>query len=195
MLNFSYRTIQCGLIALLGAGFAQSSLAGEPGHQALQPSVKTSISKHYSHTHYVKPGASVGFSHDLKGTFQTGQVGQFELTAREQHLQGDMRLYVSASKGLRLLSSPESADISMTGDTPHKMNVQFETLTNGRQFIYVHALANIDGNVTHRAYTVPVQVGAVQAKPRPENLIVDSNSGRRIMVMPATETINGVPVQ
>jgi len=160
MLNFSYRTIQCGLIALLGAGFAQSSLAGEPGHQALQPSVKTSISKHYSHTHYVKPGASVGFSHDLKGTFQT-----------------------------------ESADISMTGDTPHKMNVQFETLTNGRQFIYVHALANIDGNVTHRAYTVPVQVGAVQAKPRPENLIVDSNSGRRIMVMPATETINGVPVQ
>jgi len=118
-----------------------------------------------------------------------------ELTAREQHLQGDMRLYVSTSKGLRLLSSPESADISMTGDTPHKMNVQFETLTNGRQFIYFHALANIGGNVTHRAYTVPVHVGAVQAKPRPENLVVDSNSGRSIMVMPATETINGVPVQ
>ena len=106
-----------------------------------------------------------------------------------------MRLHVSTSDGLRLLSSSESADISMAGNTPHKMSVQFETLANGRQFINVHALATIEGNVIHRAYTIPVQVGVVQPKTTPKNLVVDSTTGRAIMVMPATETINGVPVQ
>jgi len=64
MLNLSLKNIQCGLVALLGVSFAQTTLAGQV-HQPLGQSAKVSPSKHYSHTHYVKPGASVGFSHDL----------------------------------------------------------------------------------------------------------------------------------
>jgi len=190
---FSLGLTACSNAALSVDKAAQTStaqdLSGETqGQQA--NFVKTT-----SQRDYLKPGAAIRFSHDLKSQLEVGEIGQFTLTAKNEYNAGDMKINMNAGKGLQLLSASESASFSLRDKTAHTMNVSFSTLNKGRHYINVSAIVTIDGRVTRRNYAVGVQVGAPQAKARPENLHINQDTGVAYIVMPAQETINGVPVE
>jgi len=137
---------------------------------------------------YIKPGAGIGYAHDLKSQYNAGDTVTFQLNLGESYDAGTMRVNVSA-EGVRLLESNASSAFDMGAGGEHEMRVSFTADSNGRHYINVHALADIgDGNPMSRVFSLPVQVGPVIAqKPNPDMKTMPD--GENIIEMEAQEVI------
>lgn len=137
---------------------------------------------------YIKPGAGIGYTHDLKSQYSVGEIVSFQLQLGEIYDKGTMLIKVTA-EGVQGLapSSPVSFDMGAGGD--HDMTVSFTAVSNGRHYINVQALADIgDGNPMSRVFSIPVQVGPVTAQ-KPNADMKTMPDGETIIEMDAQEEI------
>jgi len=137
---------------------------------------------------YIKPGAGIGYAHDLKSQYNAGETVSFQLSLGESYDTGIMRLNIMA-EGVQLLAPTTSAAFDMGAGGEHEITVSFTANSNGRHYINVQALADIgDGNPMIRVFSIPVQVGPVTAqKPNPNMKTMPD--GENIIEMEAQEEI------
>lgn len=136
---------------------------------------------------YLKPGAGINYSHNLKSQYSVGETVSFQLSLGESYDIGIMRMNMTA-EGVQLLS-PTMANFDMSAGGEHEMTVTFAANSNGRHYINVRALADInDGNPMSRVFSIPVQVGPVTAQKANPGMKTMPD-GENIIEMPAEEEI------
>ncbi|MGB0907501.1 MAG: hypothetical protein ACPGVT_08410 [Maricaulaceae bacterium] len=144
---------------------------------------------------YMKPGAALSFSHDMKAAIEPGDSGSFTLTIQDAYAAGQLEIKAIGDKGLRLYAASSGARFDLAGDT-HTMNVHFDSSTAGRHYVSFQASVTTDtGQVTRRAYAVPVVVGdpaTFVSKNKGQILVDDPAIGGKIIEMSIKETIDGV---
>ena len=137
---------------------------------------------------YLKPGASVNYSHNLKSQLSAGETITFKLTLDESYDQGQLRVNLGAEGGISLLASPQSS-FDMSTATEHEMDISLTANSNGRHYINVQAQAiDASGQIQPRIFSIPVQVGPVTAQKPNSNMEVMPD-GKRVIEMEATEEI------
>lgn len=156
--------------------------------------VKAEVSQdltHKSHaavSGYVKPGASVGYSHNLAKQVNAGDTVNFDLTLQESHTSGALQVDLSAS-GVSLLASSTSQAFDMAAGNDHTMTVSFTAPSNGRHYINVSARAETGNDeAKFRVFSIPVQVGPEQ-KMKSNPHMQTMPTGESIIVMDAEEEI------
>lgn len=138
---------------------------------------------------YLKPGASVTYSHDLKSQLSVGESTSFNLTLGESYTEGDLKVTLTTEGDIGLFASSSQAEFDMSASTSHDMNVSFTANSNGRHYINVEAWAvSSSGQAQPRIFSIPVQVGPVEA-PKPNDHMIKTENGENIIQMEATEVI------
>ena len=137
---------------------------------------------------YVKPGAGIGYAHDLKSQYSAGETVTFQLNLGESYDAGMLRVTVN-SETLNVSEARSSVDFDMRSNEDHAMTVSFNAGVNGRHYIDVQALADTgDGNPMSRVFSIPVQVGPPIAQ-KPNAAMKTTIDGDSIIEMEAQEEI------
>ena len=142
----------------------------------------------YANT-YLKPGASINYSYDLKSQLSPGEATTFKLTLKEFYKAGELIVSLDAEGGIDLFASSTQARFDMADSTEHEMDISFTAQANGRYYINVQALAvDPSGTSQPRIFSIPVQVGPfVAQKPNPNMKTMPD--GQNIIEMEAQEEI------
>jgi len=146
-------------------------------------SAETLIQKTTQSTNYLKPGASVTYSHTLKSQLSAGETTTFRLFMDESYKAGTLFVNLSADGDILLFPTSTQASFDMTEGETHNMSI---SLTGN---INVEALA-VDGagRSQPRIFSIPVQVGPIAPqKPNPDMKTMES--GEKIIEMTAEEEI------
>lgn len=138
---------------------------------------------------YLKPGASVTYSHNLKSQLSAGETTTFNLSLGESYAEGALKVGLTTDGDIGLFASSTQAEFDMSASTSHDMNVSFTANSNGRHYINVQALAvSPSGQSQPRIFSIPVQVGpVVEQKPNPN--MKTMADGENIIEMEAVEDI------
>jgi len=137
---------------------------------------------------YVKPGAGIDYSHDLKAQYAAGETVTFRLGLGETYDEGVMRVGIT-SEGIQLLAASGVSTFDMSTGSEHDMTISFNAGSNGRHYVNVQAVADIgDGNPMARVFSIPVQVGPPTAQ-KPHPAMETMPGGENIIVMDAEEEI------
>lgn len=138
---------------------------------------------------YLKPGASISYSHNLKSQISVGEAATFKLSLNEAYKAGDLTVNLTADGDLVLFPTSTQARFDMGEDGPHEMNISFTANSNGRYYINVEALAvNPSGQSRPRIFSIPVQVGAVAVQ-KPNADMKTMENGEDLIEMEAQEEI------
>jgi len=176
-----HKTILLGITTFSLA--AASGCAAKPEIAQSDSAKKTAVSQAY-----IKPGAGIGYSHDLKSQYVAGETVSFQLKLGESYRAGIMRVNITA-EGVQLLAASGPANFDMSAGSEHEITVSFNAGANGRHYINVRAEADIgDGNPMSRVFSIPVQVGPVSAQ-KPNGNMETMPDGENIIGMDAAEEI------
>ena len=138
---------------------------------------------------YLKPGAAVTYSHNLKSQISVGETATFKLTLDEPYKAGDLKVSLTTDGDITLFSTSTQGRFDMGEDGPHEMNISLTANSNGRHYINVEALAvNPSGQSQPRIFSIPVQVGAVTTQ-KPNADMKTMENGENIIEMKAEEEI------
>jgi len=138
---------------------------------------------------YVKPGASISYSHNLKSQLSAGETAVFKLTLGESYDEGQLTVNVTAEGDISLFASSTQARFDMASGTSHDMDISVTANTNGRHYINVDAWAESpSGESQPRIFSIPVQVGPV-TKQKPNAGLKTLENGENIIEMEAQEEI------
>lgn len=138
---------------------------------------------------YLKPGASVSYTHNLKSQISAGETTTFSLSLAESYNQGKLRVSLASDGDISLFSTSTQAEFDMSLGTSHSMNISLLAHSNGRHYINVYASAiGVDGLAQPRIFSIPVQVGPSVAQKPNENMKTMPD-GENIIEMEAQEEI------
>ena len=138
---------------------------------------------------YLKPGASMDYSHNLKSQLTAGEVVTFTLRLSEAYDQGQLNVNLGSEGGIALFPASTQASFDMSNGSGHKMDVSFTANANGRHYINVQAMVTDGaGNAQPRIFSIPVQVGPITAK-KPNPNMKEMSDGQNIILMEAQEDI------
>ena len=113
----------------------------------------------YANT-YLKPGASVNYSYNLKSQLSPGETTTFQLTLKEYYKAGDLIVNLDAEGNIDLFAGSRQASFDMADSDEHVIDISFTPTANGRNYINVQALAvDTSGLSQPRIFSIPVQVG------------------------------------
>lgn len=168
--------------------FALASCAVE---QSVDTSTQLSKAEAHSadaHSNYLKPGASIDYSHDLKGPVDVGAPVDFELTLSEAYSAGSLSLNVTG-EGAVIGSASGPYSFNMADADDHVVSLRLMGMPAGRHYVNVQALASLsDGSQESRVFSIPVQVGPEVAKKPAENMLATPD-GETLIIMEAEEEI------
>ena len=138
---------------------------------------------------YLKPGAAVTYSHNLKSQLSAGTTTTFQLSLGESYEGGTLNVTLSTEGDISLFAASTQASFDMLSENKHDMDISVTANANGRHYINVVASAvNPSGQSQPRIFSIPVQVGPVTAmKPDPNLKVLDT--GEAIIEMTAQEEI------
>lgn len=140
-------------------------------------------------SNYLKPGASVTYSHNLKSQLSAGETTTFNLSLGESYTGGDLKVSLTTVGDIGLISTSSQAEFDMAAATSHDMSVSLTANNNGRHYINVQALATDSrGNTQPRIFSIPVQVGPVIPQ-KPDDKMKTLEDGTNIIEMEAQEVI------
>ena len=138
---------------------------------------------------YLKPGAAITYSHDLKSNLSPGQAVTFKLVLSERYAAGNMAATVTGEGDINFFSSAPSATFDLSDGPDHEMLISFTANSNGRHYINVEALAtDVSGQSQPRIFSIPVQVGSPTAQ-KPNAAMKTAIDGESIIEMEAQEEI------
>ena len=138
---------------------------------------------------YLKPGAAITYSHNLKSELSAGTTSTFQLSLGESYPNGTLDVLLGTEGDISLFTTSTQASFDMSSDSSHEMDVSITANSNGRHYINVTALAvNPSGQSQPRIFSIPVQVGPkVAQKPNPDLKTLEN--GENIIEMTAEEVI------
>lgn len=168
-------------IGVLGLAGLLSACAAKGAEMAVQ---KTEYS-----SDYVKPGAAISYSHNLKSQLNAGEIATFELNLTEDYSDGTLQVSLSTEGGVSIASSATQFIFDMKDDGAHKVTISVAGNANGRHYLNVKALAvNLSGQSRPRIFSIPVQVGPVtEQKPNVDMKTMEDDEN--IIEMEAEEEI------
>lgn len=176
------------LSVLAAATILSAGCAASAGPDKAEVSQDLNHKSHAASSGYVKPGASVGYSHNLAKQVEAGDTINFDLSLQESYSSGALQVDVSAS-GLSLTGSSLSQAFDMAEGNDHSMTISFTAPSNGRHYINVSARAETGSDeAKYRVFSIPVQVGPEQAMKSNPNMQT-MPSGETIIIMDAQEEI------
>ena len=140
-------------------------------------------------TNYLKPGASVTYSHNLKSQLSAGESTIFNLSLSESYPNGTLKVSLRSEGDIDLFASSTQAEFDMSFGTSHDMNISFTARGDGRYYINVQALAVSPSGLSQpRIFSIPLQVGPPVAQ-KPDENMKTLESGENIIEMEAQEVI------
>ena len=150
--------------------------------------VASTSTKDQSETSYVKPGASITFSHATEEETAVSETGHLIIDVSERYDAGTINITVTGSEGLDIFPTSASASFDAEGVTNHDMDVYFSANADGKYYVNLVAVAP-DGQV--RTHAIGVIVGdASKALNKPSDIVIQTDSdGEAIIVMDADEDI------
>lgn len=172
------------LLGLVSFAAALSSSCAASSDNMKNGEMKTSATAQ----DYIKPGAAIGHSHDLKKSYDVGETATFTLKLGESYGAGTLRVNITG-EGVDVVATSGPTSFDMARGDEHEMLISFTVNANGRHYINVQAAADVgDGNPMMRAISLPVQVGpAVAQKPNVD--MKTMKDGENIIEMEAQEEI------
>lgn len=172
------------LLSVSAAAMMALSLSACSANSAEMTAAKSSDANSY-----LKPGAAIRYSHNLKSQLTAGEVATFDLVLTEDYRGGTLQVSLSTEAGLSIVSSVTQQRFDMTDSGEHNMTLSVQGQSNGRNYINVEALAiSPTGESQPRMFSIPVQVGPKTAqKPNPNMKTMDD--GENIIEMTAQEEI------
>lgn len=144
----------------------------------------TEAVKSSAHNDYVKPGAAVSYSHNLKSSLRAGEMATFELNLGESYNNGTLNVSLATEGDIQLVATPTKASFDMAAGNSHIMNISV-TGGNGRHYINVQAVTDAGES---RIFGIPVQVGP-QLAMKPNKNMVTTSDGENLIIMEAEEVI------
>ena len=165
---------------MLGLGINCAAKPQNPNSTA--PSTSSAFT---SHNTYLKPGASVSYSHNLKPALTAGETLTFQLTLHEGYESGQLNVDIAPEGAVSLFGPADQARINMSEGSDHVVDVTVTANANGRHYINVHAVTD---SGMPRIFGIAVQVGPhIAAKPSP--LMKTMPNGQNLIIMDAQEEI------
>lgn len=146
-------------------------------------------------TGYIKPGASVDFSHNYDGKTEPGEVETFQVFIKGGSLARNIDVKMAGTDGLKIYSDTAAQKLSVAEYAPsgldHRMNVSVGAQTPGRYYLNFTATSGQGEEKMMRAYGIAIQVGDQPFVPEPGTgmTVEDTPTGEKIITMEATETI------
>ena len=182
-------------IPVITASMALSTAClAKPSHNG-QATVKSSATAQHNHAkisapyRYLKPGASISYTHNLPIDIDPGQTVVFQLRLNESYNSGTMTVDIKSEGDLQLFPSSAFGSFDMSTGRVHVMDVSVTVGSSGRHYLKVQAMAdNGSGQPMPRIFSIPVQSGPVKAL-KPHSKMITTSSGQNIIVMEAEEVI------
>lgn len=179
------------LVMMLGAmGLYSCSQADKT--TAVAADQASSKSLFISSIPYQKPGAAVGFRHEIDGGVKPGQLTNVRLFIRDGYDSGTLSVKVLANPDLGV--TEQNISYSMSSDLENQLDIPVTTPLEGSHYINIKAVADMgDGQYIPRNHAVQLSVGdAAAQKQSYRSKQVDTpvqKSERGIIVMEAEEVI------
>ncbi len=134
---------------------------------------------------YLKPGASVSYSHNLKPRLEIGETETFQLILDEAYSAGQLDVKIAAEGAISLFTPADQLRIDMSDGDSHVIDVSVTANGNGRHYINVRALTD---KGEPRIFGIAVQVGAPTASKPNANMKLMPN-GETLILMDAQEVV------
>ena len=134
---------------------------------------------------YLKPGASVSYSHNLKPSLTAGETQTFQLILDEAYNSGWLDVNIAGEGAISLFTPADQLRIDMRDGDSHIIDLTVTANANGRHYINVRAVT--DQGVP-RIFGIAVQVGPPIAQKPSANMTVMPN-GETLILMDAQETV------
>lgn len=155
---------------------------------AITPDV--SMTKSTSHTHAVKPGASVKLENTQPFFLDAPGVSDLELLLSAPQHDGTLSVDVSAGEGLQL-DSPLHYEFPSGQLTEYKLPVRVRAVSEGRYYINLRVTLINKEQREHRVITAIVQIGEpVKRVQKASSGAVEKNNEEKVISLPAQETIS-----
>lgn len=140
----------------------------------------------------VKPGASVTFSHSLRGEIDASRRGSVDIQVTEEYSDGLLHLTAAGEDGLSVFGADATTRVSMADKDAHTWTVNFQADSDGVFFINVSAEAELEGQPSWmRTYAVRLEIGegAALAEKPANGQVVQQSDGEMAVIMEAEEVI------
>jgi len=176
------KTLYCGFIAVA----CLLSACASPN--STDTAVASTATEDGSATNYVKPGASITFSHTAEAKTAVSETGHLKIDVSERYDSGMIKIAATGSEGLEIFPTSASATFDATDATNHDLDVYYSANTDGKYYVNLVATAP-DGQV--RTHAIGVIVGdPSMASDKPSDMVITTDAdGNPIIVMDADEDI------
>lgn len=159
----------------------------------VQPDAPTSVDAEDVHSvSTVKPGASLKFTHALRGTVSLDAPATVDITVDEKYSGGALWLQATGDDGLEVLSGSAPVRFDMYSVSQHKWSVRFSAHAEGVHYLNVFATVEPDGrSKSMRSYAVRVEVGggAGGVQRKSNGAVSQSADGEAVIILDAEEEI------
>ena len=140
----------------------------------------------------VKPGASIKFSHAMRGAISVNTPEIIELTIDEPYSGGALWLQASGDDGLSVLSGEAPVRFDMYSVSQHKWSVRVSAQAAGVYYLNVFAAVEPEGrSKSMRTYAVRIEVGDASSmiKKKSSSVASQSSDGELVIILEADEEI------
>ena len=161
---------------------------------SVQSSMKTkpqqaNFSKTSYRPQYLKPGASISYSHELPADIKPGESFIFQLTLNEGYETGNMVVDIRPEGDVQIFPSSSRASFDMTTGSSHVMDISVTVGSLGQHYLNVQAMAYPgQGQPMPRIFSIPVLSGPTKAR-QPHSKMTRTPNGENIIIMEAVEVI------
>ena len=161
---------------------------------SVQSSLKTKpqqaqLSKTSYRPQYLKPGASISYSHKLPADIKPGESFIFQLTLNEGYETGNMVVDIRPEGDVQIFPSSSRASFDMTTGSSHVMDISVTVGSLGQHYLNVQAMAYPrQGQPMPRIFSIPVLSGPTKAR-QPHSKMTRTPNGENIIIMEAVEVI------
>lgn len=186
MINAKTLISTLAITSLLGLGAA--AVAKPYGHAHSHSETIKQINPAASYSappSYLKPGASVSYSHNLKPSLALGETQTFQLILDEAYNSGWLDVKIAGEGAISLYTPADQLQMDMSDGHSHVIDITVTANANGRHYINVHAVTD---KGEPRIFGIGVQVGPPIAQKPSANMTVMPN-GEKLILMDAVEVV------
>lgn len=159
--------------------------AADAENSVIAAQQKTSSKPSVSHG---KPGAPVELLASETFAIEPGVPALLTMALLAPDVEGVMRIDVSASDGLTILS-PTYLEVALDA-ADHRLPIQVVAANPGRYYVHLHVALTQQGRESFRALSAIVQVGMSDIHPHSvQKRSNSSSSGSSVILLPAQETV------
>lgn len=143
-----------------------------------------------------KPGAQVSLVEHQQYLIEPGEYSPLTIRLRSAQAQGHMRVVISGSDGLNILSNPTGHAFSLAPGVIYELPLEVHVALPGRYYLHLNIVTEGSGRQLARVVSVIVQAGKDQSLNTLRKLDADVGLGEEngpldepLIMLPAHETV------